>query len=408
MRFVWVAAGALCAGTLAAQDANYGFSVPLTLSGGAMYTHRLQSGEPENLPGTAGFRVTAYPTLKLGSHWFAYAAVQLRLAPYFYYDAYEADHEFYSDVLQVFLGYSFRVGDASVVVKAGRLSSAFGSFPLRYDDAENPLLDQPLPYVTQLPLSASQLPCGAGGFAGGGYRAGLSTCAATAGQQDGLTPVTLYGLYGVEADYSAHRLDGRIQVTSGSPANAQKVAQAGQYAQWTLGGGYTIRQGFRVGVSGFRGPYLNEVLAPLLPLGTTPRDFPASGVGVDVQWARGRWSATGEWQRFGFDIPNFTRSPRLTTGYGEVKSVLTPRFYLAGRVGWLKSGEVTDKWGGSADEFTSDMASYEIAGGCWLNRHQLLKLGYEWLHVEGQASTQNKVLGIQLVTSFNKLSWAFR
>jgi|SRR5580704_19439292 hypothetical protein len=57
-----------------------------------------------------------------------------------------------------------------------------------------------------------------------------------------------------------------------------------------------------------------------------------SAAGVDVQWARGRWSVSGEWQHFRFDSPNFVVSPALTSTYGEVKTVLTPRLFLAARM----------------------------------------------------------------------------
>jgi hypothetical protein len=390
-----------------AQDANFGFSVPMTLSAGGMYTERLQSEGPAS-PITGGFRAMFYPTLKLGSHWFAYGAVQVRLAPYFYYDAYDGDHEFYNNIIQAYLGYSFRAGQTSVVIKAGRLSSAFGSFPLRYDDLENPLLDQPLPYITQLSLAANQLPCGVKDLTSQTYGGVWFGCGGAPGWQDGLTPVTLYGLPGIEADVSGFGFDGRLQVTSGSPANPQGIGETNQYAQWTAGGGYTIFQGFRVGVSGFRGPYLDPNLATLLPAGTTVRDFPASAVGADVQWARGHWSVSGEWQKFWYDSPNFVQAPSVTTGYGEVRSVLSPRFYLAARIGWLKPGRVADNQGISAAEFAPRMGSYEFAGGYWLNRHQLLKLGYEWLDVQYQGGSHNNVLGVQLVTSIHAMNWAFR
>jgi hypothetical protein len=349
-----------------------------------------------------------YPTLKLGPHWFAYAALQLRLAPYFYYDAHDPKHEFYSEVIQAFVGYSFQAGKMSAVVKAGRLSSAFGSFPLRYDDAENPLLDQPLPYVTQLPLAANQLPCGVKDLTSQAYGSVWFECGGAPGTVPGLTPVTLYGLPGIEADLSGYHFDARLQITSGSPASPQRFDRFGQYSQWTAGVGYTIRQGFRVGASGFRGPYLDQTVAALLPAGATVRSYPARGVGVDIQWAHGRWSATGEWQRFGFDFPNFVQSPSMQASYAEVKSMLTPRFYLAGRAGWLKPGGVRDSQGLSAEEFGPKISSYELAAGCWLNRRQLLKVGYEWLNTEYQGSAHNNVFGVQLVTSFQAMNRVFR
>jgi hypothetical protein len=399
---------ALAAVPSRAQDSNYGFSMPMTVSGGAIYTGRVQYQDSGNSPGTGGFRAMFYPTLKLGSHWFAYGAVQTRLTPYFYYDAYNnPDHQFYTSVLQAYLGYSFRAGKISAVVKAGRLSSAFGAFPLHYDDAENPL-DQPLQYISEVHVNANQLPCGVHDLTSQYYGTLWFYCGGAPGWQPGLTPVTLYGLSGIEADVSGYNFDGRFQVTSGSPASPQSLNLANQYAQWTAGGGYTIRQGFRVGVSGFRGPYLDQVVASFLPSGTTLRDFPASAVGVDAQWARGHWSVSGEWQRFWFDLPRFVQSPSVTAAYGEVKSVLTPRVYLAGRVGWLKSGRVVDNKGASADEFAPTIGSYELAAGCWLNRRQLLKFGYEWLNIDHQSGTRNNVLGVQLVTSLHAVNWAFR
>ncbi len=125
-----------------------------------MYTDRPQADNPASSPVTGGFRGVVYPTLQLGPHWFAYAAVQVRYTPYFYYDTYYADRDWYLDTLQAFVGYAARTQETTWVIKAGRLSSAFGSFPLHYDDADNPLLDQPLSYVQTLPLRHDQIPCG--------------------------------------------------------------------------------------------------------------------------------------------------------------------------------------------------------------------------------------------------------
>jgi hypothetical protein len=405
-------AGSLAASLLAlgihAQDGTFGISVPATVSGGTMYTERPQFQEPGASKATGGFRAVLYPTLQLGSHWFAYAAVQARYTPYFYYDAYDPEHEWYLETLQAFLGYAVRTEKTSVVLKAGRLSSAFGSFPLRYDDAENPLLDQPLSYIQTLTLRHDQLPCGVPDLLWQYYGSVEHECGGVPGADRGLTPVTLYGLPGIQAEFSGHRVDARVQITSGSPANPLSLSHAPDYVQWSAGGGYTIRQGFRVGVSGFRGPYLDPSVASLLPARTTVRDFPASGIGAEAQWALGHWSATGEWQRFQFDSPNFTRSPSVTSTYAEVKRMLTPRFYVAGRAAWLRPGGATDTTGVATDQFGSSMASYELGAGYWLNRHQLLKTSYEWLNIEHLTGTRANVVGFQLVTTFHALDRAFR
>jgi hypothetical protein len=404
---LWAVLYAALAMPAHSQDSNFGISVPVTVSGGAMYTGRLQLAEPGNSPFTAGFQAMLYPTLRLGKHWFAYSALDFRLAPYLYYDAYDADHEWYIQAIQAFVGYQIQKEKTSVVFKAGRLSSAFGAFPLHYDDADNALVDQPMSYIQTLALRNDQLPCGVPDLLQQSYGWVGNLCGGAPGWGWGLTPVTLYGLPGVETDISSHGIDGRIQVTSGSPSDPLSLSHAPQYAQWVAGGGYTIRQGFRVGMSGFRGPFIAPDAAPLLPVGTGVRNFPASGLGVDVQWARGHWSASGEWQRFQYDFPGFTQAPSVTSSYIEAKRILTPRLYLAGRAGLLKPGSVADTTGGFTSQFSPQITSYELGGGWWLNRHQLLKASYEWFRIEHFPGTQLNVLGVQFVTTFHAVDQAF-
>jgi len=98
-----------------AQDSDFGVAMPVTISGGVLRSGRLQFEDPANSPFAAGFRAMLYPTLKLGPHWFAYSAVQVRMAPYFYYDAYEPDRELHTNTIQAYLGYTSVVFSVRVV-----------------------------------------------------------------------------------------------------------------------------------------------------------------------------------------------------------------------------------------------------------------------------------------------------
>jgi len=355
-----------------AQEADYGFTLPATLSAGGMYSHAWQQATPTAGPLEPGFQLMLYPSIKLGKHWYAYGAVDLNLSPYYPFQDDSATNRFKVYIVQGFLAYNRTKGNKSLTVKAGQLSTAFGSFPLRYDDAQNPLLGAPATY-------------GAPAY--------------------GFFPVTLYGLPGMEVDTSFGPLDARLQLTNSSIANPKNLLQNGQSLNWTAGAGYTVRHGLRVGMSLNHGPYL-QVGRFLLPSENSSQ-WPFTAVGVDGQWARGRFSISGEWQRFYYLYPRYIMSPVLKYGYVEPKIVLNPRLYLACRVGyeWFSDFQTINM--AAPAELTPNRQATEVALGYRINRAQLLKVGYEWPHQNGVLNSQNNIFGVQLVTSIDAISKAF-
>jgi len=400
---------AACSLPVTAQEAETGIAVPVTITGGALYSHRMLGDNPAAGPLAGAFHAAFSPSLRLNAHWFAYASIQLRSTPFYYYDAFDADHDIKLQAVQAFVGYTRTYKSARLLVKAGQLVTAFGSFPLHYDDADNALLDQPLSYSTYLKLPPLPRACNAQVFTQNQDAPWTgSPCGGWQADEYGLTPVTLYGLPGVEVDLSVHKLDARLQLTNSSPANPQNLLSGSQHAQWAAGGGYTIIQGFRVGGSVFQGPYLDRTAAAFLPPGKTVSDFPATGAGLDTQWARGRWSTSGEWQWFRFDSPGYRISPSMSVAYAEVKAVLTPRFYAALRVADQRNGRVADLTQQTTEAFEANVQAYEFAVGYRPDRWQLFKIGYEWLKSNDIPGTRDNVLGVQLVTSIQPLSKAWR
>lgn len=378
---IFLLAGTPCL-RLPAQEAQAGIAMPVMITAGMLDTDRAHAYDPSAAPLTFGFHLLAEPELKLGQHWYSYSAVQVRSTPFFYQDAYSPARQIKVDLLQAFVGYIHSWNKLTLSFKAGKLSSAFGSFPLQYDDVANALLDQPLPY-TYLESGDPD-------------------------ESYGLAPVTLYGLPGAEIDLSWRRLDGRFQLTNSSPYNPRGLLDSGQHPQWTAGGGYTIRQGFRVGMSAYRGPWLDSSLASSFSPGYGATDFPATGIGVDVQWARGYWSANGEWDRFVFEYPNFTVAPSAGFGYFQVKRILSPRWYAALRAGYQTDNHPVYENVRSSTTFLPNRQAYEIAVGYRPNRLMLVKAGYEWVNVEGGPRGQGNVFGMQFITSINSLSRAFK
>src|SRR6185503_11223975 len=108
---------------LSAQEASSGIALPLTITGGALYTHRLQTEEHAG-PLAAAFHAVLNPSLKLSPHWFVYSSLHLRSTPFYYYEAYEPEHELKFQVVQAFVGYTRTHKTTSVVVNAGQLASA--------------------------------------------------------------------------------------------------------------------------------------------------------------------------------------------------------------------------------------------------------------------------------------------
>ncbi len=391
---------AALSGTLWAQtqDGDVGVAMPFSVSAGLLNSHRLKSDDASASPFAASFRAVFKPNAQFGEHWFFYSAIQVSSTPYFYYDSYDSQRALEVQLLQGFVGYKRQLGQATLLVKAGRLSSAFGSFPLRYDDTDNPLLDQPLSYSYPVQIRADQLPCNIDNLIEQReYRYPSFDCGGATSESSGVVPVTLYGLPGVEIDAAYRRIDVRLQVTNSSPSNPRSILSRSQHAQWTAGAGYTLRQGFRIGVSGFRGAWLDRATTHYIG------DYAASGLGIDAQWNRGRWSTSAEWQRFQFNYPGFRTAPATTFGYVEAKAVVNPRLYLAGRAGFQRYNHPADAFERSSIAFLPAREVWELAAGYRFNRMQLLKVGYEWLH----PGTRDRVIALHFVTSIDSLSKAW-
>ena len=355
MKFCGIAL--MLAASASAQEASTGFELRATVSESSSYTDQLTQSPRNSEPVSGGFLAMLYPTWKLSSHWAVTGAVEVHSRPYFAEEFQTQGYGVRADTLQANLSYSRYWEHGSIVVRAGELSSAFGSFLQRYDAAVNPLIGNPSTY--------------------GYYYQG----------------VTLLGLTGAQVDATASKFDMRAQFVNSSPANRRSIFDRDQYGNWAGGMGYTISQGFRIGASSYYGPYLNRQYPFFFPGESNPVDLPALAYGLDVQWGKGPWNAWGEWQHFRMEyraIPNFTQH----AGYGELRRVLTPRWYAAVRVGYLR-----------ASAFPGS-ESYELAAGFRPNTHQLLKFGYQIQHGVAFPGTQGNVAAVELVTFFRAFSLA--
>ena len=340
-----------------AQEANSGLQLDSTVSAEALYSPQLAIPQRDNSPAMGAARVVFYPTWKLSEHWTLFGSLQAYSRPYFYQGFDDPGRLLNGNVLQANLSYSRFWTNRSLMVRAGYLSSAFGSFALRYDDAVNPLVDMPASY----------------GYYGGG--------------------VTTVGLPGAEVDATLGKFDARLQFTNSSPANPQPLTSRDQYGTWTAGGGYTIIQGLRVGASAYRGPYLSRDFPYFFPGEWNPNLLPATAVGADIEWGHGPLNLNGEWQRFQMDyhaIPTYITQ----IGYGEARVTLHPRWYAATRITYQRPS------------FGAGSQIYEFAVGYRLGAHELMKVDYEAEQGTGIVGASHNTLAVQFVTSLHMLSLA--
>jgi hypothetical protein len=348
---VCLLSGALSAQFARAQEASSGFDFRATLTAQVAVSKELTEAPRKGSPVIVGSHSVLYPTWKISDNWFVTGAIQLSTRPYYFETFLAPGYGAKGNVLQSTLNYSRISGNSSVLVRAGEMQTAFGSFMLRYDDADNALVDLPIGY---------------------GYY---------------YSPISVLGVAGAQVDATKGRWDGRVQFANSSPANPRGLFAHDQYGNWAGGGGYTIRQGFRVGASAYRGPFLDRKYQFFFPGEANPSTLPAHALGVDVSWAHGHTSAQGEVQTFVMPykkIPTF----RQSVGYVELKRVLSPRWFLALRGGY------------STTNAAGNERTVETAAGYRVNRFQLLKVGYENDHYS--AEQNDNVLAIQFVTTLHR------
>jgi hypothetical protein len=335
-----------------AQEAASGFDLRTTLTTGVFQGEAPANAPRDGSSWVAGVRAVLYPTIKLNDRWSFSGAIQIHSRPYFAEEMRTQGYGLKTDVLQATANYSRFWNRGSLVLRAGTLSSAFGSFLLRYDDAANPLVNAPRSY---------------------GYY---------------YSPVTTLGLMGAGADATWRKIDARAQFTNSSPANRRSILARDQYGSWTAGGGYTLRQGLRAGLSFYSGPYLDRHYPYYFPGEAPPRQLPARAFGIDAQWAAGHWNVQGELQRFSMEyrrIPTFHER----AGYVEIRRVLHPRWYVAHRTEYLTSSS------------TPTLQSYQMVAAFRPGTRQIVKLGYGLDHSSGRLS---RVFQLQLVTTLHPLS----
>lgn len=378
----------------------------------------LRNARRNSLDGVgAGVRLLASPTLKFNERWFAHATFQANTEPFFPYEAYHVDRPVARGrLLQGYLGYTVTGTGKSVTLKAGQLATVFGDFARRYSDMANPLIGAPQPYGNYVLLRPDELPCTNFDLQHQQQvhpNVSAYHCSPQESYKYGILPVSPYGVFGGEIDVNWGKVDARMQLANSSPSNPKSIFSRDQALQWAGGFGVSLWQGLRVGVSYFRGPWLEGNARSQMRACCRWKRYCGCGKGLDVQYSRGRLSLAGEWMRIHYRYPGYAHSPAVTFAYAEPKVILHPRVFAAARIGnqthsavryvHSDNGEthqLIDREGdiGLANFQPNKMAA-EIAIGVRPTRRTLLKVSQQWVRRSENFGPKDHVFALQLVTS---------
>jgi hypothetical protein len=216
-------------------------------------------------------------------------------------------------------------------IEGGRLQHIVGAFAARRLSFRNPLIGTPDGYATAYP-------------------------------------------YGVVASGTAGRVDYRAGILSLPLSHPDYVPVPSASPRPAFGLGITPFMGFRVGVSGTVGPYLNRELGPAQLAGREWRDYHQRVVAADAQLSFGYLETHAEAARGSYDVPGRADAILGYSGYVEGKYTLAPRFYLATRVERNDYPFILPLANGQWVAVRSAFSDVELGGGYRPTSSTLLKL----------------------------------
>jgi hypothetical protein len=217
------------------------------------------------------------------------------------------------------------------VLEAGKMTHVVGVFSGRYLSFRNPLVGMPDGYSLVYPL-------------------------------------------GARVSGSASIFDYRVAVLSKPLTHSDYTPSPSHALRPAAGVGVTPFMGFRLGVSGSVGPYLNDELAPTLLAGREWRSYRQRLVAADAQLSRGYFEGYAEIARGSYDVPGRADPITGMTWYVESKYTFTPRFYAAARVERNDYPFIAPRGTSSWTAANSDFSDVEVGGGFRATSSTLIKL----------------------------------
>jgi hypothetical protein len=218
---------------------------------------------------------------------------------------------------------------------------------------------------------------------------------------------------GVMASGEKGKLDYRAALVSLPPTHRDYVPDPDPAPHPVVGIGVTPIVGFRVGVTGTAGPYLNKDLSASELDGREWSSYRQRVMAADVQYGFGHFDLRGEFALSEFEVP---RSGRIDgpAGYVEARATLTPRVFVAGRGEFNRYPFIRPISATTWISRRTELRAFEGGVGFRFDERTLLKASFtvdDWVVTPENATfvkPGGKAIAVQVSRAFDVAEWLAR
>jgi hypothetical protein len=280
-------------------------------------------------------------------------------------------------------------------IQAGRIPPTFGAFARRDYGAGNPLIGYPLAYQYLTAARPDALPSSnedvirmrARGWRPS-YPIGSLAIA------PGMPLITAFRWdTGVQARIGPERLNAAVAVTNGTASDPRtRDTNAGKQlstrVQWQPGPSFVL------GGSAARGPYVSDEALATAALRAGDARSIQQALGLDWEYSREHLVVRGEliWNQW--QVPTLTRNLDATSGFAEGRYMVTPGFFVAGRIDRLDFARLPTPAG--MRTWDAPVTRLETGVGYYLRRNLLGKIAYQHNWRDGGLVRSRGLAAVQL------------
>lgn len=281
-----------------------------------------------------------------------------------------------------------------VSLQAGKMPSAFGGYSNHAYGASRPLISYPLIYQYHTVVSSNVIPPSAGALLAWKEDRLSDPSFGQVTNEDGRVPLPpLYDRCwdtGIELFTSTERLEASLGVTVGTLSNPlTEDANSGKQVVGRLA--FLAGPGWRIGVSGAYGPYLDECTVcygagaegDSAEAGEPDVDeYGELSLGADLEWGMRHVELYVEGVAKRWESPWIAEHLWSTGYHTELKYTLIPGLYAAVAYGELLFGEV-ERSDGVMEKWDYPIRRIETGVGYFLNERTLLRATVQWNELYG-------------------------